>query len=123
MLNLNQLFGGKGEAYAAKYLKKNGYKIIEKNFRNKIGEIDIIAMDRGVIVFIEVKARKSRAFGSPKDALTVCKQKKISKVALSWLKARNKIGARARFDVVSIISNKSKQEVEIIKNAFELKYQ
>lgn len=122
MLNFRQLFGAKGEVAAVKFLKKNGYQIIETNYRNKIGEIDIIASDQGVIVFVEVKTRKNRVFANPKEALTARKQRTISMVALLWLKIKNKIGSRARFDVVTIILNNKKPEIEIIKNAFELKY-
>ena len=99
MPNLNQRFGKKSEADAAKRLKQLGYKILEENFRNRLGEIDIIAKDGETIVFVEVKARKSKTYGHPKWAITLKKQRKISMVALSYLKATRQNHAKARFDV------------------------
>lgn len=123
MLNKRQKFGEKGEEIAVRHLKKEGYKIIETNYRTKLGEIDIIAKDKDTIVFAEVKTRKSVQFGDPKQAVTIQKQKKISRVALCYLKATGQSAARARFDVVGVISNRDKDQVEIIKNAFELAYE
>ena len=123
MLNRQQIFGKKSETEAVKHLKKLGYKIIEKNYKTKIGEIDIIAKDKDTLVFIEVKARNSAKFGNPKQAVTSKKQKKISMVALQYLKSIKKSNAKARFDVVAVIKDKNKYySVEIIKNAFELAY-
>ena len=123
MLNQRQKFGEKGESIAARYLKKAGYKILEKNYRSQLGEIDIIAKDGETIVFVEVKSRRSVQFGSPKWAVTPQKQRKISMVALQYLKAKAKNNAKARFDVVTIIATKEKQTIELIKNAFELAYE
>jgi putative endonuclease len=122
MLNQRQQFGTQSESLAARQLKKKGYKILEQNYRTKLGEIDIIAKDKKTIVFVEVKARRSSHFGNPKWAVTLKKQKKISMVALYYLKTTNQSQARARFDVVSISSAQEKPEIEIIKNAFELAY-
>ena len=123
MLNNNQKFGEKSESIAARYLEtKMGYKILEKNFRTKIGEIDIIAKDGGTLVFVEVKARRSSFYGNPKYAITFKKQKKISMAALYYLKTRKLSNTKARFDVVAINFSKKLPEIEIIKNAFELAY-
>ena len=122
MKTKRQKFGEQGEALAVRHLKKAGYKIIETNYRTRLGEIDIIAKDKDTIVFVEVKTRTSVHFGSPKWAVTPQKQKKISMVALCYLKATDQSTARARFDVVAVISNRDKPQVEIIKNAFELAY-
>lgn len=121
MQTQDQQFGADSESMAVTFLKKNGYKIIERNYRTKIGEIDIIAKDGDTIVFIEVKARKSRAY-NPKEAVTSSKKRKISMVALYYLKSTRQINTRARFDVVAIDSAKKSGAVEIIKNAFELAY-
>ena len=115
-------FGQAGESLAVRYLKKNGYKILEQNYRTKLGEIDIIAKDRDTIVFVEVKARRSGRFGNPKYAVTLKKQRKISMVALYYLKAVKQNDAKARFDVVAIDSGQDKPSIEIVKNAFELSY-
>jgi putative endonuclease len=122
MINKRQQFGKKSEDIAAKYLKKNGYKILQQNYRTKLGEIDIIAKDKDTIVFVEVKARRSLQFGNPKWAVTPKKQRKISMVALYYLKSAKLSHARARFDVVCIHRMNDKNGVEMIKNAFELAY-
>jgi putative endonuclease len=122
MLNKRQQFGKESESLAVRYLKKNGYKILEQNYRNKLGEIDIIAKEKGTLVFVEVKARKTHVFGNPKWAVTPKKQRKISMVALYYLKATKQIHVKARFDVVALSSAKDNPQIEIIKNAFELAY-
>jgi len=122
MLNKQQNFGKKSELIAAKHLKKNGYKILEQNYRTKLGEIDIIAKDKDTLVFVEVKARKSGLFGNPKWAITPKKQRKISMVALYYLKASKQHNVKARFDVVSIVTAEKNPYIEIVKNAFELAY-
>ena len=122
MLNKRQQFGKESESEAVRYLKKSGYKILEQNYRTKLGEIDIIAKDKGTIAFIEVKSRRSGNYGNPKWAVTPKKQRKISMVALYYLKATNQSGEKARFDVVTITSDYDNPRIEIIKNAFELAY-
>ncbi len=122
MLNKQQQFGLESESIAIKHLKRHGYKILEQNYRTKLGEIDIIAKDRESLVFVEVKARKSGRFGNPKWAVTLKKQRKISMVALYYLKVTRQSNAKARFDVVAISSAKESPQIEIIKNAFELAY-
>jgi putative endonuclease len=123
LLNRRQKFGEKGEAIAVQQLKKEGYKILEANYLTKLGEIDIIAKDKNTIVFVEVKARRSVNFGSPKEAVSIQKQKKISMVALYYLKTTKQMTTKARFDVVAVNLNRDKPRVEIIKNAFELAYE
>jgi putative endonuclease len=118
-----QKFGEQGESLAAWYLKKNGYKIIEQNYRSHLGEIDIIAREKKTIVFVEVKSRRSVRYGSPKWAVTPKKQRKISMIALHYLKATRQMGQKARFDVVAITSNRDEPQIEIVKNAFELAYE
>ena len=119
-----QQFGEKSESVTVDFLKKQGYRIIELNYRTKLGEIDIIAKQEKTLVFIEVKARKSSRFGRPELAVTPKKQRKISMVALYYLKSTKQGNAKARFDVVAINSAKAKESpnIKIIKNAFELAY-
>ena len=114
--------GESGESIAVKFLKKNGYKIIERNYRCNLGEIDIIARDGRVLAFIEVKARRTDEFGGPKWAVTSRKQRKISMVALKYLKETEQMEKKARFDVVAVRLLPGDPDVEIIKNAFELAY-
>jgi putative endonuclease len=122
MLNRSQRYGEAGEALAARLLRKKGYQIVATNYRTPLGEIDIIARDGDTIVFVEVKARQSGRFGAPKWAVTPRKQRKISMVALYYLKSTGQGQAKARFDVVSICSALQRPEVEIIRNAFDLLY-
>jgi putative endonuclease len=122
MVDERKQFGLTGEALAETYLKQAGYRILERNYRTKLGEIDIIAKDHDTIVFIEVKTRRSEHYGSPKWAVTPKKQRKISMVALLYLKSTRQSRARARFDVVSIGLLEENTRIELIKNAFELAY-
>ena len=122
MANRKQEIGKKGESIAVRYLKKQGYKIVDQNYRSKAGEIDIIARDKKTLVFVEVKTRRSRSFGSPKWAVTPKKQKAISMAALYYLKMTNQTGANARFDVVSILAQGEVPQIELVRNAFDLAY-
>jgi len=122
MLNRQQQFGKRSERLAAEYLKLKGYRILETNYRSHAGEIDIIAREKKTIVFVEVKARSSRRFGSPKGAVTPAKQRKISMAALEYLKRTDQAGASARFDVVAIDTVAGTPAIEVVKNAFALAY-
>ncbi len=122
VLNLRQKFGKSGEDLAARYLKKNGYQVLCRNYRSPFGEIDIIARDADTLVFVEVKSRRTASYGHPKYAITYAKQEKISKTALYYLKINGQSNSKARFDVVTITAANQKTSVEIIKNAFELAY-
>jgi putative endonuclease len=117
-----QKFGKTGENVAADFLKKQGYKILERNHRNPMGEIDIIARDKRTLVFVEVKSRRSHGFGHPKYAVTYQKQRKISQTALYYLKTTRQHHVKARFDVVAVSAADENPRIEIIKNAFELAY-
>jgi putative endonuclease len=111
--------GKEGEKIAAAYLKKNGYRIIEINFRCSIGEIDIVAKEKDDLVFIEVKTRKSIELGYPEQAVGIRKQKKMSQLALWYLQKRKIADTNARFDVVAVTLIPEKNEVKLIKNAFD----
>jgi putative endonuclease len=111
--------GKEGEEFAIRFLKKKGYRIIENNYRNVFGEIDIIAKDKDVIVFTEVKTRTDTSFGYPFEAVNQRKREKIRKVALSFMK-RFKKELPARFDVLSITMNDGKMHIEHIPDAFEV---
>jgi len=117
-----QKVGKYGESTATEFLKQNGYTIIERNYRCKLGEIDIIAMDKETIVFIEVRVKKTSKFGHPKATITPKKMRKISLTALNYLKINNKLNNKARFDVVAISLFEPEKKIELIKNAFNLKY-
>ncbi len=112
--------GRDGEDIALNYLRKQGYRIIERNYRCRYGEIDLIAKDGKTLVFVEVKSRRSTAFGAPEEAVGAAKQKKISNVALWYLQEKNISNHSARFDVVSILSTGQDQVIELIRDAFDL---
>jgi putative endonuclease len=114
--------GAIGESLAVKALKKGGYRIVALNHRSKLGEIDIIAKDGDSLAFIEVKTRRTGRFGEPKMAVTPDKQRKISMVALDYLKETGQTNEKARFDVVAIRLFQGSPKIEIIKNAFDLAY-
>ena len=114
--------GKKGEELALRFLKKRGYRIVEKNYVCKMGEMDIIAKEKDTLVFVEVKTRTSTIFGPPQLAVNPTKQMQLSKVALSYLKAKQLEDVKARFDVVAILLGPKGEKIELIKDAFELKY-
>ena len=113
--------GRKGEDLACRFLKKDKYRILEKNYSCRQGEIDIIAEDRkGVLCFVEVKARSRDDYGLPIEAVTYSKQKKLLATAFIYLES-NKIESKdMRFDIVSV--DLSSDETQIVKNAFDVNY-
>ena len=114
--------GKRGEELACRFLRKNGYKILERNYVCKMGEMDIIAQEKDTLVFVEVKTRESTAFGPPQLAVNPTKQMQLSKVALSFLKEKKREDVKARFDVVAIVVRPTGEEIELIRDAFDLKY-
>ncbi|MEW6600814.1 MAG: YraN family protein [Nitrospirota bacterium] len=111
--------GQRGEGLAVQFLRKRGYKIIAQNYKTRIGEIDIIAMEGDTLVFVEVKTRESIAYGRPFEAVDYFKKKKIANVALLYLKKLKEIPP-CRFDVVSVYYAEGRAECELIKDAFEV---
>lgn len=112
--------GKKGEDLAVKLLENNGYTILRRNHKTKLGEIDIIARDKEALCFIEVKTRLSDKFGLPQEAVSALKQRQISKVAVQFLKENRLLEKKARFDVVSIVYSAKAPQLDIVKDAFEL---
>jgi len=100
--------GETGEQVAARYLKKKGLKVLERNFWTRAGEIDLIVKDNETIVFVEVKTRSSIKIASPEDAVTRKKQRNIYRVAELYLKKRGLLHkVNARFDIVSVVKDKT----------------
>jgi putative endonuclease len=115
--NLRQL-GAAGEDLAAAALKKEGYKILARNYQTPLGEIDLIARHRGTLVFVEVKTRRSARYGQPQEAVSPAKQARLQKLADYYLK-QQRLGPRpTRFDVVAITMGPEGPRVEIIPQAF-----
>lgn len=115
----NIYLGKCGETLAIDFLREKGYKILLKNYKTKLGEVDIIAQDKDTICFIEVKTRISNRYGSPQEAISKIKQRQITKASLLYLKKNNRLDKKARFDVVSILYSENKPRLDLIKNAFE----
>ncbi len=114
MKKFNKIIGEIGELKAQKYLKKIRYKIIETNYKNKIGEIDIIAKDREKFVFIEVKNRETLTYGYPSESVEKRKQNKIRKVAELFLLQNKLYDVLCQFDVIEIVGN----ELNHIRDCF-----
>ena len=117
--------GAKGEEIAVRYLQSREYKILERNYRIRFGEIDIIAEQGENLVFIEVKTRADKYFGSPFESVTVRKQKQLSKVALEYISKKDWHNRPARFDVVGIELQEGENTfqnaaIELLQNAFDL---
>jgi len=112
--------GKEGEKVALSFLKKKGYRILDKNFRCKFGEIDIIAEENGQIVFLEVKTRRNLDFGLPQESLNYFKKKRLTRLAQFYLARYHLEGISSRFDVVAVIFKESRiHSIHVIKNAFE----
>lgn len=112
--------GQLGEELAVAYLQKHGYTIVDRNYRKKFGEIDIIAREGPALVFIEVKTRRSGTFGSPAQAVTPRKQLQICRVAEDYLARHGLFDTAARFDVVTVVLTANQQaQIEIIPAAFD----
>ena len=113
--------GARGERAATRYLRKKRYHIIEAQVRNLYGEIDIIAVDKRKVVFVEVKTRKSHDAGQPAEAVTAEKQRRITRIALAFLKHHDLLEHSARFDVVAVTWPKGQKRPEIVhfESAFE----
>lgn len=106
--------GSFGEDQAATYLQTLGYHILARNFSTPFGELDIVAQDGKTLVFVEVKARASKAYGGPLAAVTKAKQFKISRTAIYFLKVKALKYDSIRFDVIGVLDGK----IEHIKRAF-----
>ena len=114
--------GARGEKLACRFLRRNGYKILYRNFKGRSGgEIDVVCRDRDTLVFVEVKTRTREDFGRPIAAVDRQKQKRISRGGLNWLRMLDNPDILFRFDVVEvIIAEDASPYLELIKNAFPL---
>lgn len=124
MKNYKQVLGKCGEDFACEYLKKNKYKILERNYKNKFGEIDIIASFKNAVVFFEVKTRFSAKFGKPYEAVNFYKQKKITTAAKLYLVKNGQYYSDVRFDVIEIYGaftdgKFEAEQINHIENAIE----
>ncbi|MPQ32318.1 YraN family protein [Clostridium estertheticum] len=122
MKTFNKDIGKFGEEIAETFLKNLGYKVIDKNFSCKCGEIDIIAIHKDYICFIEVKTRYGINFGIPAESVTLCKQHKIYKTAQVYILKKNIIDSNFRFDVIEVLLKNDNNDflVNHIEDAFQL---
>ena len=115
-----QILGQEGERIAESYLRKKGYRVVERNYRCPVGELDLILLDRRVVVFVEVKTRSDDRFGAPLESVGPRKQQKMIKTALFFLSRHRLHNRDARFDVVGISLRDGEPVVEHVPNAFEV---
>jgi len=120
MESRKQTLGKEGEGIAERYLKKQGFTLLERNYRCPLGELDLIALDRKVLVFVEVRTRTSDSSGSPLESVDRRKQRQIIKTALYFLSQKRLHDRDARFDVIGISFEGGEPVVEHIRNAFEV---
>jgi len=114
--------GKLGEDLALRRIRALGYKILARNYRCPVGEIDLIARDGATLVFIETKTRQATSGFSAKEAVDERKRRKIAQVALVYLKERRLTEAKARFDVVTVTLIRGRPHIEVIQNAFDLDF-
>jgi putative endonuclease len=108
--------GQLGEERAVEHLRACGYSVIERNFRCRVGEIDIVARDGDTLVFVEVRTRTNSRRGTALEAVTPAKQRRVARVAEDYLTMRRRHAAVCRFDVVGITG----EQVELVRDAFRL---
>jgi putative endonuclease len=114
----NRLLGDRGEQEASRYLRGRGMNVLQRGYRTRHGEVDLIALDGNTVVFVEVKARRQ---GAPAEAVTPEKQRRLTLAALHFLKKHRLLEQRCRFDVIAIVwpEDAAPPEIEHIANAFE----
>lgn len=113
----NILTGQSGETLAKQYLISKNYRILETNYKNKIGEIDIIAMDRDILTFVEVKTRRSYSYGYAFEAVDFRKQRKIINTSMVYIKYKNLQDIQLRYDIIEVYLTKN-MEINHLVNAF-----
>jgi len=113
--------GQRGEAAAARFLKRRGYKILARGSRLRPGELDLVALDGRTIVFVEVKTRQSAVAGHPAEAVDAAKQRRLTRLAVTFLKRHGLLDYPARFDVIAITwpADQRRPTIEHFPNAFE----
>lgn len=120
MTDHRRMLGKTGEEAAVQYLLRHGYHILERNYRCRFGEIDLIARDGSTLTFIEVKTRRSRRFGPAASAVTAAKQRHLVKASQVYMTQTGRSTDFCRFDVLTIEMDGATPRIELIKNAFQL---
>ncbi|MBC5823921.1 MAG: YraN family protein [Candidatus Eremiobacteraeota bacterium] len=115
---LRRTAGSEGERAAEAFLRERGYHVLERNFRCRSGEVDLIALDGGTLVFVEVKTRRSLKRGAPIEAVTPLKQARVRKAAQEYLAYSGQVFGRIRFDVIAVMKAARSNEITHLKSAF-----
>ncbi len=110
--------GRRGERAAEKHLRRNGYRIVARNFRAAGAEIDLVAIDGDTLVFVEVKTRRSRAAGAPEEAVDERKQKRMRRAAEVFARRYRADEIEMRFDIIAVDASGKRLEIELLRNAF-----
>ena len=114
-----QIAGMRGEELACGELRRRGYAILARRYRTRFGEIDIVSECRGVLVFVEVKARRTRRFGQASEAIPIWKRRRLAAMALDYQAWAGRLTSRCRFDVVAIDGlGTDRVSINVIENAF-----
>lgn len=111
--------GKDGEDLAVGRLESLGYRVVERNYRCRLGEIDVVAEDDGCLVFVEIKTRQGSSTAEAKAAVNDRKKRQITRAALHYLKTKGCMDVRARFDVVAVSLDGGHKRIELVRNAFE----
>jgi len=109
--------GKKGEDLAADFLQNEGFQILERNWKNRFEEIDIIALENELLVIVEVKTRSSLAFGKPEESVGLRKQRLLVNAAEAYIKKYNS-DRETRFDIISVVTNGTGANIQHIRHAF-----
>ncbi len=116
----NKTLGAFGEKLAAEYLSGCGYRVLDRNFSCRAGEIDIIAMQEDTVAFVEVKTRSSARYGLPSEAVSAAKQRRMVKTALYYLQKNKLLDYMCRFDIIEItVDEENNSNINLIKDAFQ----
>ncbi len=110
--------GRRGERAAEKYLRRSGYRIVKRNFRAAGAEIDLVAIDGDILVFVEVKTRRSRDAGAPEEAVDERKQKQIRRAAEMFATRYRADDVTMRFDIIAVDASGERLVIELLRNAF-----
>ena len=115
-----QSLGKLGEDLACAELRRRGYAVLERRYRTRFGEIDIVARHAGVLVFVEVKTRTGERFGAAAEAVTAPKQRRIAQMAVDFLSRRRLHDEPCRFDVVAVCIDRGRPHIEVYAGAFDV---
>jgi len=123
MEKYNKILGNFGEDAVEKYLRRHGYRVLERNYRCRFGEVDIVAIEDGCLVFVEVKTRISGKYGNPSNAVNGMKLQHMKKTALCYINYKRMGDYPARFDVAEVFANSdekgfSVEKINVIKNIY-----